>query len=326
MKSGTTSGQQDDENDTAPQLLPGAWREMIAQVGDDEGYWEPLGDRHAAFFADAGQGTLLVSFEDGHAIRESGEAQLPDALRLARKHGWSCLTLIAEGETWWRDPAVFRFFDRQVDDAFFEDFDRVVFYGAGAAGYAAAAYSVAAPGATVLALAPRATMDARVREWDNRHPAARRLDFSGRYAFAPDMTEGAGKTFLAYDPTEPADAMHASLFNRAWVTFLRMRRLGGRPELALRRMGILDDLIVAAADGSLTAVRFAQMLRVRRNYAPYLKRMLSICANAESIWREAMVCRSAVRRLRGPAYIKRLAELERLQPGVAGTASAGPGD
>lgn len=325
MNTGTTE-RQDDETDAAPKLRPGAWREMIAQVGDDEGYYEPLGERHAAFFADAGQGTLLVSFEDGHAIRENGESQLPEALRLARKHGWSCLTIIAEGETWWRDPAVFRFFDRQVDDAFFEDFERVVFYGAGVAGYAAAAFSVAAPGATVLALAPRATMDARVREWDQRHPVARRLDFSGRYAFAPDMTEGAGQTFLAYDPVEATDAMHASLFLRPWVTFLRMRRLGGRPEQALRRMGILDDLIVASADGSLTPVRFAQMLRVRRNYGPYLKRMLNVSANAENIWREAMVCRSVVRRLRGPAYVKRLAELERLQPGVAGAALAAKQD
>jgi hypothetical protein len=322
MQSGTPTGQQDDVDDQAEQLLPDAWREMIAQIGDDEGYWEPLGNRHAAFFADAGQGTLLVSFEDGHAIRESGESQLPEALRVARKHGWSCLTLIAEGETWWRDPAVFRFFDRQVDDAFFEDFGRVVFYGSGVAGYAAAAYSVAAPGATVLTLAPRATMDARVREWDHRHPVARRLDFAGRYAFAPDMTEGAGQTFVAYDPTEAADAMHASLFQRPWATFLRMRRLGGRPEVALRRMGILDDLIVAAAEGTLTPLRFAQMLRVRRSYAPYLKRLLSINANAESIWREAMVCRSVVRRLRGPAFIKRLAELERMQPGIAGAAPA----
>jgi hypothetical protein len=313
-----TTADHDDADDDAPRLTPEDWRTMIADLGEDEGYWEPLGTRHAAFFADAGQGALLVTFEDGHTIRESAKGQLPDGLRLARKNGWSCLTIIAEGETWWRDSAVFRFFDRQVDDAFFEDFGRVVFYGAGAAGYAAAAYSVTAPGAVVLALGPRATMDDRVREWDLRHPAARRLDFTGRYAYAPDMTEGAGRTFVAYDPTEAADAMHAALFRRPWTTFLRMRRLGQRPEVALRRMGILDNVITAAAVGALTPALFASLLRARRNYGPYLRRLLNINANAGDIWREALVCRSVGRRLRAPAFLKRLAELERIQPGIAG--------
>lgn len=313
-----------DVPDDAPHgLTVAAWHERLASLGDDDGFWETLGGRHAALFVDAGQGTLLVTFEDGHTIRETGEDHLPEGLRLARAHGWSSLTLIAEGETWWRDPAVFRFFDRQVDDAFFEDFERVVFVGAGPGAYAAAAFSVTAPGATVLLLAPRATMDDRVREWDQRHPVARRLDFAGRYAFAPDMTEGAGVTFVAYDPTEAEDAMHASLFRRPWTRFLRMRRLGSRPELALRRMGILDDVVAAAADGSLTPVAFARMLRVRRNYGPYLRRLLNINARDEAIWREALICRSVGRRLRAPDFLQRLAELERLRPGIAGPVTAG---
>lgn len=309
--------EQDESTGGGRQLSGADWRSMIADFGEEEGFWEPLGDRHGALFVDAGQGVLLVTFEDGHAVRDNPD-QLPEAVRLARANGWSCLTLIAEGETWWRDPALFRFFDRQVDDAFFEDFDRVIFYGAGPAGYAAAAYSVTAPGAVVLALAPRATMDDRVREWDTRHPVARRLSFSGRYAYAPDMTEGAGRTFVAYDPTESVDAMHASLFHRPWTTFLRMRRLGQRPEQALRRMGLLDQVIVAAATGKLTVQGFASLMRARRTYGPYLKRLLNINANAEEPWREALVCRSVVRRMNVPPFLKRLAELEREHPGIAG--------
>jgi hypothetical protein len=49
---------------------------------------------------------------------------------------------------------------------FFDDFDQVVFYGAGQCGYAAAAFSVATPGATVVAIQPQATLDPRVTEWD----------------------------------------------------------------------------------------------------------------------------------------------------------------
>ena len=55
---------------------------------------------------------------------------------------WSFLSLIADGATWFRDAALHRFFDRLIDEDFFESFDRVIFLGAGPmCGYAAAAYS-----------------------------------------------------------------------------------------------------------------------------------------------------------------------------------------
>ncbi|MEJ6745505.1 MAG: hypothetical protein QNK98_01850 [Yoonia sp.] len=49
-----------------------------------------------------------------------------------------------------------------IDDGFFEDFYNVLFYGTHGGTYAAAAYSVAAPGCTVLALRPQATLDPRI--------------------------------------------------------------------------------------------------------------------------------------------------------------------
>lgn len=60
-----------------------------------------------------------------------------------------------------------------------EDFDRVVFYGAGAAGYAAAAYSITAPQAELVLIAPRATLDPGLAGWDERHRIARRINFRG---------------------------------------------------------------------------------------------------------------------------------------------------
>ena len=63
---------------------------------------------------------------------------------------------------WFRYPKVHAYFNRLVDDGFFDDLDKVVFYGAGPCGYAAATFSVAAPGATVVAIQPQATLDPRV--------------------------------------------------------------------------------------------------------------------------------------------------------------------
>ncbi|MFN6978284.1 MAG: phosphoadenosine phosphosulfate reductase, partial [Gemmobacter sp.] len=176
-----------------------SWLACLDAIAEDAGYLEALGPRHWAFFHDDSP-TLLVTFETVDAIRGGSPGQMPLGWDIARANGWSHLCLIADGATWWRDRRVWGFFDRLVDDAFFEDFDRVCFYGAGAGGYAAAAYSVAAPGATVLALRPRATLDPGVAGWDPRDRTARRLDFTSRYGFAPDMTEGAGKVFVLADP------------------------------------------------------------------------------------------------------------------------------
>ena len=74
---------------------------------------------------------------------------------------------------------------------FFDDFDHVVFYGAGPCKYAAAAFSVAAPAATVDAIQPQTTLDPRITDWDDRYMKMRRTDFTSRYGYAPDMLDAA---------------------------------------------------------------------------------------------------------------------------------------
>ncbi len=285
------------------------WLGHLEAVAEETGYVEPLGAHHWAVFTDDTP-TLLVTFERADVLRASGPATLPEGLVLAQARGWSHLGLLAEGETWFRDAAIYRYFDRLVDDAFFEDFDRVVFYGAGMGGYAACAFSVVAPGATVVAIAPRATLDPSRAGWDGRHRAHRRLSFNDRYGYAPDMIEGAGSAFMIYDPVVREDAMHAALFARPYVAALKARHFGQEIELALRRMGILDDLVAAAMDGSLTPALFASMMRIRRNYGPYLRRLLTAAQDAGRPALEARICRSVTARMKAPAFRKRLAEIE----------------
>mgnify|MGYP006172564255 CR=1 FL=1 len=179
-----------------------SWLARMEEICEDSGYFDPLGAQHWAFFADEGT-TLLVTFEQLDSIRAT-PTQMPMGTTLAAEKGWSHLCLIAEGETWYRDPLVYRYFDRLVDDAFFEDFDRVVFYGAGMGGYAATAFSVCAPGASVVALQPRATLDPTIAVWDKRHLAQRWRDFTSRFGYAPDMIEGTGE-----DPAPVLAEFHA---------------------------------------------------------------------------------------------------------------------
>jgi hypothetical protein len=285
----------------------GDWLSAMDLIAEDDGYLERLGARHWAFFAED-RPQLLVTFERAETIR-ARESQLPAAYEMAKARGWSILTLIAEGETWWRDRAVWGYFDRLVDDAFFDDFDQVLFHGAGPAGYAACAYAVAAPGARVLAVAPRATLDPEVAGWDRRNLAARRLDFTSRYGYAPDMTEGAGHVWLVHDPLHAPDAMHAALYRAPWVTPLKARRTGEATERALVGVGVLDKVLEDAMAGTLTPAGFARHWRSRRSYAAYLKTILAQAAAKNRPELEKRICRSVTRRMKAPKFAARLAEL-----------------
>lgn len=285
------------------------WLGRIEDLGELEGYFEPLAEGHAALFADRGP-VLLVSFELRATIRGRSDDQLPLGFTLAEAAGHSSLTLIATEESWFRSPAVYAYFDRLVDEAFFEDFDRVVFYGAGSCGYAAAAFSVTAPGATVIALAPQATLDARLASWDDRFRKKRRLDFTDRYGFAPDMLDGAAQGFVIYDPLIAPDAMHAALMAKPQVTLLPCRNLGTHLDTALAEIDALEPMLTQACAGSFDAASFWRLYRARRNATRYLRRLTAQLDTAGRPWLEALVCRNVVRRLGGPRFRNRLSALE----------------
>ncbi len=283
------------------------WQHSMLSIAEGDGDFLQLGERHWAFFAEE-RPLLLVTFEDIASVRES-EDKLPQHFALAKARGWSLMTIFCDGETWWRDPAVFDYFDRLSDDGFLEAFDRVVFYGAGMAGYAAAAFSIAAPGAELVLVAPRATQDPARTGWDTRHRAARRIDFTDRYGYAPDMIESAEKVWLIHDPLNPPDAMHAALFQRPWVTPLFARHTGEATEDALTEMQALDRILEAVMEKRFSPEFFAWLWRGRRSNADYLRSILSEARLTGHPKREAKICRSVTARLNAPRFARRLAEL-----------------
>lgn len=285
------------------------WRARLAQLGDGAGRYERLGADHAALYI-SGSAILLVTFETRDGILRDRDDQLPFGLSVARDGGWSHLCLIADHDTWFRAPEVFAFFDRLTEDATFEAFDTVIFYGAGMAGYAAAAFSVTAPGATVIAVQPQATLDPLLAGWDPRYLDMRRTSFTDRYGFAPDMTEGAGQVFVIYDPNQTLDAMHAALFARPWTTLLPCPHLGRDVTGALEAMHILPALIKAAAGGMLDSRLFRTFYRSRRNYQPYLSALLNRLDRDGRLILSGVLCRSLAGRLGIGKYRARLAEIE----------------
>ncbi|MEI4262397.1 phosphoadenosine phosphosulfate reductase [Roseovarius sp. D0-M9] len=245
-----------------------AWLDKVAEIASEDGYVERLGARHAAIFIEDKK-TLLVTFETHQGIADLSRDLQPLGWDMVKALGWSHLCLVSDGDTWFRDKAVYGYFDRLVDDGFFEDFDQVIFYGAGPCGYAAAAFSVAAPGAQVVALSPQATLDPRMAEWDDRYRGMRRTSFTDRYGYAPDMLDAAAEAFVIYDPEDHLDAMHAALFARKNVTLFRMRFMGPELEKALMRLQILFRILAQVSAGKLDRTALARLFRARRHDGGY---------------------------------------------------------
>ncbi|MEQ6248296.1 phosphoadenosine phosphosulfate reductase [Sulfitobacter sp. HNIBRBA3233] len=286
------------------------WLSAIEELCDDEGSFEQLGARHYAALVEK-SGTLLVSFETLQGIPSLSSRAQPLGWEMMQSMGWSSLCIASDGDTWFRDADVYGYFDRLIDDGFFDEFDSIVFYGAGPCGYAAAAYSVAAPGARVLAVQPQATLDPRMSEWDDRFVEMRRHDFTDRYGYAPDMVEGADAAYVVYDPRQRLDAMHAALFTRANVSKLRLPYMGDAIQTDLLEMEQLSPMLAAIADGTLDDLTFARMMRARRQHPPYLRALMA-ALDAEG--RTPLVyalARNVTSRMHAPRFARRLKELER---------------
>lgn len=271
------------------------WLNALRALGNAHGSYSDLGSRHGALFVEKSHDVLFVAFETIFGIRSGSETGVPMAFDICESRNWSHLTLIAHQQTWFRDRNVFGFFDRLIDYGFFDQFDRIIFYGAGMCGYAAGAFSVAAPGASVILAAPQATLDRSLTGWDNRFPSSRRMAFSPRYADASHLIAAADTALILYDPDEVEDAMHASLFRGPNILHQRYRRgSAGAIESDLRAMSLISKLADAAASGELTQARVSELLRARRGHVPYLRALLSRVLAEERPQLTRWLCRAVL--------------------------------
>ncbi|UWR23735.1 phosphoadenosine phosphosulfate reductase [Sulfitobacter sp. S190] len=285
------------------------WIDAVETLCDADGYLERLGSRHYAAFVEKSE-TLLVTFETLQGIPALSPLAQPLGWEFMAEQNWSSLCIASDGDTWFRDPAVYAYFDRLIDDGFFDEFERVIFYGAGPCGYAAAAFSVASPGARVLMVQPQATLDPRVTEWDDRFVEMRSADFTSRYGYAPDMLDGAAAAYVVYDPRQQLDAMHAALFTRANVRKLRLRHMGDAIQTDLLEMDQLAPMLRAIASDELDTVAFARMMRARRMHPPYLRALM---ASLDAQGRDRLtlgLARNVTTRMHAPRFARRLKELE----------------
>lgn len=281
------------------------WSDRILEIGAALGTSESLGDDHLAVFLEAGP-NLIVTFEDGTKLRRKAKGAEPTGFSFTRRDGWSTLSILAKASSWFRDKAIFEYIDRLTDEGFFDNFDNVLFYGEHAGGYAACAYSVAAPGSTVLALSPFATLTPSIASFDPRTNKTKKVDFTSRYGYAPSMLDAAKSAFIVYSPRRRIEAIHASLFIRDNVALLAAHGHLRPLETKFEELDILEDLIQAAMAGSLTRTIFADQYRARRESRDFLVDLINRAIESGHPKLAAAACATALKVVQDP-------ELEELQ-------------
>ncbi|RVT85604.1 phosphoadenosine phosphosulfate reductase [Rhodobacteraceae bacterium CCMM004] len=275
-----------------------------------------LDRQHHARFERRGP-RLLVAFAGVHG-RGDLDGHRPALDALADDVDWSVLSLAARGDTWFRTPAVIAFFDRLVDTAFLDRFDDVLFQGTGPGGHAALSYAVCAPLSRVLAVAPQVTLAPGAADWDMRFDPDPALDFDSRYP-ATEAPETADRVYLVYDPLSDEDARHAALLDGETVVRLRVPLLMPEIEATLTELDMLDPTAVAAMEGTLDRLSFAQGFRVRRDSPMYIRRLVKRLSEDGHDRRAAVVLGNFARRSGNRRFQKRFERLrdELAERGIA---------
>lgn len=213
--------------------------------------------------------TLVVVFDNLAAPRE--DPRMPWGHRYILGRGWDVLGIMMKRPDWYRHPDVWDLFDRLRDEGFFAGYDHVAMYGASMGAYGALAFAPAAPGCTVVALAPQTTLDPRIAPFETRYRVGRRIgDWSGRYADAADSVRAAGTAYVVFDPREAIDLAHARRLQGENVVHLPLAGVGHKIPPALQKMGLLKPFAADALAGTLTPRAFWPLYRARRDSVPWI--------------------------------------------------------
>ena len=248
------------------------WKEIASKLIGDDGFFRE-NDQHCMTYIQRSK-TLCVTFDNLDIAMNKRDDRRPWGYKFIEDQDWSMLALMANGWTWFRDPWVFEQFDQLKNSGFFQQFDRVIFYGASMGGYGALVFSRACPGADVVAFTPQTILDKTVVPWETRYRVAWEYDFSGPYGDAVDAIETANRVSIFYDPYSKLDAKHISRLKGKNVIKFRAPFFGHRLGSMFAQMGILQPIVLSAINRQLDAKSFYSILRKRRNHRRYRKEMV----------------------------------------------------
>jgi hypothetical protein len=284
-----------------------SWMLRMARIGSEHGLFDRIGKSHLALFVDEGD-TLLVAFDRAERARDVAADGMPAGFEMVRRRSWSLLSILAQGETWFLDDALTRFFQTLHKRGVFDGYRRVIFYGVGPdCGFAATTFARFAPGALVLSAGPVATLDPARAPFERRFRSARRLPFTGPMGFGPAGIAAAGHALILHDPTEIAPAAHGALYSGANVTRVGLPHAGRDFSRILQEGEAAMPVLRLLERGEATpeAVRAALKEACRRNPGTMVRRTRAALVQGHPAARRAPrrtgACALGRQAARGPA-------------------------
>ncbi len=288
------------------------WRAARDKAVTTGGFlWE--GKDNALMFAPKSK-RLVVVFDNISSAQEQG-ARWPWGFKvLYEQMGCSVLGVMGAQRNWFRDGFVHDSFEGLRDNGFFAQFDEVLFYGTSMGGFGALTYQRCAPGAHVLAIAPQSTMNALLIPGEDRWRWTQKLSWDTRFHDAAGQLGTAGQVTIIADPYFKPDHDQVVRLLADNVRWLHTPFMGHQLPNAFVTMGILKDLLFAAAEGRLTPELFYRLFRARRDL-PRFQHDLLMQAEARGKIRSAIrICEYTLRK-REAANIR--ATMERLKAQLA---------
>ena len=250
-----------DTDDMAPRWLADLRR------SDHRKGWYVSDDTFAAQFTQRAGDTLVVSFDNLSNVNDASLARETWGYGFYASEGWSHLGVMAFEKNWYRDEALFDFMEAQ--QTLFQRFSQVIMTGTSMGAYAATAFADLAPGCTVVAFSPQATLKKATVPWEERFNAGRKQDWSGRYAHGPDHCGQARDVFIIYDPYFEPDRLHAEFYQGDNIHHLKSWYSSHKSAQFMRRADILKTVMQEAVAGTLTPARYYKQFRARRDLIWY---------------------------------------------------------
>lgn len=250
-----------DTDDMAPRWLADLRR------SDYRRGWYHSDEKFAAQFTQRAGDTLIVSFDNLSNVSDPSLARETWGYGFYGAEGWSHLGVMAFEKNWYRDDALFDFMEEK--QTLFQRFSRVIMTGTSMGAYAATAFADLAPGCTVVAFSPQATLKKSTVPWEERFNSGRKQDWSGRYAHGPDHCKQARDVFIVYDPYFEPDRLHAEFYRGDNVHHLKSWYSSHKSAQFMRRAEILKSVMQEAVAGTLTPALYYKLFRSRRDLIWY---------------------------------------------------------
>lgn len=245
----------------------------------------PAAERSADFQQTVGNATMLLcERETKQLICSFGHSEDIDhpeldwpawTDRLARERGWTHLSITVPKGSWFRDPHLIETLQNLSDFGFFERFTNTTLFGAAShgGGFAALAFAPLCPGAVVLALDAQSTLRSKSVPWEDRFDANTNADWELPFSDTARALTKTKRAYVAYDPFERRNARHIARLPGKRITPLRCFGLNDDIGIALKRLGLMDDVLIAAVAGTLAPADWYKMLRGRKDLYLYRRIM-----------------------------------------------------